>query len=76
MDYKKFNIYNRLRDHFVPVSVLDEIFENENNSKTLKTAYDSLIEDGFTEDNAAKQIADLVFKETGIDPNYGFEEEK
>lgn len=76
MDFKKINMYNRLRDHFVPASVLDEIFENENNSKTLKTAYDSLIKDGFTEDNAAKQIADLVFKETGIDPNYGFEEEK
>ena len=76
MDYKKISIYNRLRDHFVPASVLDDIFENENDSKILETAYDSLIKDGFTEDDAAKQIADLVIKETGIDPNYGFEEEK
>ena len=25
---------------------------------------------------AAKEIADLVFKETGIDPDYGFDEEE
>ena len=56
--------------------MLDDIFENENDSKILETAYDSLIKDGFTEDDAAKQIADLVSKETGIDPDYGFEEEK
>ena len=26
--------------------------------------------------DAAKEIADLVFKETGIDPDYGFDEEE
>jgi len=76
VDYKKINMYNRLRDHFVPSSVLDDIFESENDVNTLETAYDSLVEDGFSEDSAAKEIADLVFKETGIDPDYGFEEEE
>ena len=76
MDYKKINMYNRLRDHFVPSSVLDDIFGGENDIKTLEAAYDSLVEDGFSEDSAAKEIADLVFKETGIDPDYGFEEEE
>ena len=76
MDYKKINIYNRLRDHFVPSSVLDDIFKSESDVKTLERAYDSLIEDGFSEDSAAKEIADLVFKEIGIDPDYGFEEEE
>ena len=76
MDYKKINMYNRLRDHFVPSSVLDDIFRNESDMKTLETAYDSLVKDGFSEDSAAKEIADLVFKETGIDPDYGFEEEE
>jgi len=76
MDYKKVNMYNRLRDHFVPSSVLDDIFRNEVDIKTLKTAYDSLVEDGFSQDDAAKEIADLVFKETGIDPDYGFDEEE
>ena len=76
MDIKKINMYNRLRDHFVPSSVLDDIFEIESDIKTLEAAYDSLVEDGFSEDSAAKEIADLVFKETGIDPDYGFEEEE
>ena len=76
MDYKKINMYNRLRDHFVPSSILDYIFRSQNDIKTLETAYDSLVKDGFTEDSAAKEIADLVFKETGIDPDYGFEEEE
>ena len=76
MNYKKINMYNRLRDHFVPSSVLDDIFRNKNDIKTLEAAYDSLVKDGFTEDSAAKEIADLVFKETGIEPDYGFEEEE
>ena len=76
MDYKKINMYNRLRDYFVPSSVLDDIFGSENDIKTLETAYDSLVKGGFSEDDAAKEIANLVFKETGIDPDYGFDEEE
>ena len=76
MDYKRINMYNRLRDHFIPSSVLDDIFRTENDIKTLEKAYDSLIKDGLSEDHAAKEIADLVFKETGIDPDYGFDEEE
>tara|TARA_B100001564_G_scaffold341741_1_gene336756 strand:- start:1786 stop:2016 length:231 start_codon:yes stop_codon:yes gene_type:complete len=76
MDYKKINMYNRLRDHFVPSSVLDDIFRSETDIKTLENAYDSLVKDGFSEDDAAEEIADLVFKETGINPNYGFDEEE
>ena len=69
-------MYNRLRDHFIPSSVLDDIFRSENDIKTLENAYDSLVKDGLSEDHAAKEIADLVFKETGIDPDYGFDEEE
>lgn len=76
MDLKKINLYNRLRDHFVPSMVLDDIFRSESDIKTLETAYDSLVIDGFSDDNAAKEIADLIFKETGIDPDYGFDEEE
>ena len=76
MDHKKINMYNRLRDHFVPSSILDDIFRSENDIKTLETAYDSLVKDGFSEDDAAKEIADLVFEETGINPDYGFDEEE
>ena len=69
-------MYNRLRDHFIPSSVLDDIFRSENDIKTLEKAYDSLVKDGLSEDHAAKEIADLVFKETGIDPDYGIDEEE
>ena len=76
MDYNRINMYNRLRDHFIPSSLLDDIFKSENDIKTLEKAYDSLVKDGLSEDHAAKEIADLVFKETGIDPDYGFDEEE
>ena len=76
MDYKRINMYNRLRDHFIPSSVLDDIFRTENDIKTLEKPYDSLIKDGLSEDHAAKEIADLVFEETGINPDYGFDEEE
>ena len=76
MDYKRINMYNRLRDHFIPSSLLDDIFRSENDIKTLEKAYDSLVKDGLSEDHAAKEIADLVFKETGIDPDYGIDEEE
>ena len=69
-------MYNRLRDHFIPSSLLDDIFRSENDIKTLEKAYDSLVKDGLSEDHAAKEIADLVFKETGINPDYGFDEEE
>ena len=75
MDIDRINIYTRLRDHFIPSSVLDEIFNNEEDIQTLEKAFKSLLEDGFTEDNAVDRIAKLVFKETGIEPDYGLEEE-
>ena len=75
MDIDRMNIYTRLRDHFIPSAVLDEIFRKEEDINTLESAFKALIDDGYTEDNAAKKIAELVFKETGIDPDYGFEEE-
>ena len=75
MDIDRMNIYTRLRDHFIPSAVLDEIFRKEEDIATLESAFKALIEDGYTEDNAAKKIAELVFKETGIDQDYGLEEE-
>ena len=75
MDIDRMNIYTRLRDHFIPSAVLDEIFRKEEDIATLESAFKALIDDGYSEDNAAKKIAELVFKETGIAPDYGFEEE-
>ena len=39
MDIKKINMYNRLRDHFVPSSVLDYIFGGESDIKTYIDFY-------------------------------------
>ena len=75
MDIDKLNLYKRLRDHFIPSAVLDEIFRIEDDMKTLKYAYDSLIKDGYKDDEAAQEIAKLIFDETGIEPDYGLEEE-
>ena len=75
MNIDRLNIYTRLRDHFIPSAVLDEIFRKEEDIQTLEAAFNTLIEDGFSEDNAAQKIATLVFKETKIDPDYGLEEE-
>ena len=75
MDIDRINIYTRLRDHFIPSTVLDEIFNNEEDIQTLEKAFNSLLEDGLSEDNAADKIAKLVFEETGIEPDYGLEEE-
>ena len=60
MDYKKINLYKRLRDFFVPLAVLDEIFQNDNDIKVLKEAYDALLKDGFSEDGAAEKILSLI----------------
>ena len=75
MDIDRMNTYTRLRDHFIPSAVLDEIFRKEEDITTLESAFKALIDDGYTEDTATKKIAELVFKETGIDPDYGLEEE-
>jgi len=76
MDYKRITMYNRLRDYFIPVAVLDEIFQNQEDILILESAYDLLIQDGLSEDSAAEQIAKLVFKETGIEPDHGLDEEE
>ena len=75
MNNERMNMYTRLRDHFIPSPVLDEIFKNEEDIQTLEKAFKALIEDGLTEDSAAEKIAKLVFKQTGIEPDYGQEEE-
>tara|TARA_B100000965_G_C19416545_1_gene680186 strand:+ start:54 stop:281 length:228 start_codon:yes stop_codon:yes gene_type:complete len=75
MNIDRMNMYTRLRDHFIPSAVLDEIFQNEKDIETLEKAFKALIKDGHTEDSAAEKIAKLVFKETGIEPDYGQEEE-
>ena len=63
MDVERLNIYKRLRDFKIPSTVLDNIFSEENDVRILENAFRSLVEDGFKEDDAAKEISKMIFKE-------------
>ena len=76
MDLPRINMYERLRDFFVPSAVLDDIFSKEDDISILEDAWRSLLGDGLSEDQTAQKIAELVFKETEIDPGQGLEEEE
>ena len=76
MDLPRINMYERLRDFFVPSAVLDDIFSKEDDISILENAWGSLLGDGLSEDETAQKIAELVFKETEIEPGQGLEEEE
>ena len=78
MDIARLNIYRRLRDFKVPATVLDKIFSSEDDSNILINAFKALIKDGFKEDQAAKEISKMIFKELNIEPekDYSIEDEK
>ena len=76
MDVKRLNVYRRLRDFRVPSSVLDGILANEDDIQILDDAWDALIKDGFQEDEAAKEISAMIFKELNVEPDQLFEDEK
>jgi len=66
MDVERLNIYKRLRDFKVPSTVLDNIFSEEIDIKILENAFRALVEDGFKEDDAAKEISKMIFKELDL----------
>ena len=76
MDINRLNLYGRLRDFKVPSTVLDTVFAAEDDIKILEDAYKSLLEDGFTKDQAADEISKTIFKELDIEPDYSSEVEK
>ena len=76
MDVERLNIYKRLRDFKVPSTVLDNIFSEENDIKILENAFRSLVEDGFKEDDAAKEISKMIFKELDLSVEDYLDDEK
>ena len=76
MDVERLNIYKRLRDFKVPSTVLDNIFSEENDIKILENAFSALVEDGFKEDDAAKEISKMIFKELDLSVDNYSDEEK
>ena len=59
-------MYQRLRDFNVPAIVLDDIFHNKEDLNKLNTAWKTLKSDGFSDDETAKEIAKIFFKELDI----------
>ena len=76
MDVKRLNIYKRLRDFKVPSTVLDNIFSEEDDINILENAFIALVEDGFKEDDAAKEISKMIFKELDLSVDDYSDDEK
>ena len=56
-------MYQHLRDFNVPSIVLDEIFANEEDLKTLEKSWKDLINDGLMSDEVAESIAKVILDE-------------
>ena len=76
MDANRVNVYNRLRDFGVPSTVLDNIFKDNSDAEVLINAFKALLEDGHSEDESAKEISEMIFKELDIVPDQSIEVEK
>jgi len=76
MDSKRLSLYQRLRDFKIPSTILDAIFENDEDLKILENAFDALVKDGFKEDEAAEEISKMIFNELDIEPDQSFDVEK
>ena len=68
MKIKNIDRYQRLRDFHVPISVLDDIFGNQDNLSILNTAWDALINEGRKGDDIAKEFSQLIFRDLDIVP--------
>ena len=76
MDANRVNVYNRLRDFGVPSTVLDNIFKDNSDAQVLINAFEALLKDGNSEDESAKEISEMIFKELNIVPDQSIEVEK
>ncbi|MCK5330610.1 MAG: hypothetical protein KAK01_04310, partial [Candidatus Marinimicrobia bacterium] len=66
MDFTNLNIYQRLRDFDVPAAVLDAIFDSKDDLKVLQTSWQEMSANGLRDDEVARTIAHLIFKEIDI----------
>ncbi|MEC8689466.1 MAG: hypothetical protein VXX52_02235 [Candidatus Neomarinimicrobiota bacterium] len=67
MQQSNLNIYQRLRDFNVPAPVLDEIFSNDEDLKTLTKSWQELKNQNLKDDQIAKAVAEIILKELGDD---------
>ena len=66
MELIRINIYERLRDFNVPAAILDEIFSDEEDVNKLLVAWQALKNDDFSDDEAARKISKIFFKELDL----------
>ena len=76
MEIKNINKYQRLRDFNVPAAVLDEIFSNENDLKTMEKSWLELKESGMKDDEIAASISKIIIDEIGDEFIQSLPEEK
>ena len=67
MKTSNLNIYQRLRDFNVPSTVLDEIFSNDKDLKTLLKSWNELKDQKLKDDQIAEAISKIIIKELGDD---------
>ena len=60
-------MYQRLRDYNIPAAVLDEIFSNKKDLKTMEKTWSELKENGMKDDDIAAAISKIVIDELGDD---------
>ena len=63
MQQSNLNIYQRLRDFNVPAPVLDEIFSNDEDLKTLTKSWQELKDQNLKDDQIAEAVAEIILKE-------------
>ena len=63
MEISILNMYQRLRDYHVPVQVLDEIFSNESDLKTLSDSWKALEDGGLMGDEFAEEVSAVILDE-------------
>ena len=69
-------MYQRLRDFNVPAAVLDEIFSNENELKTMEKSWQELKESGMKDDEIAASISKIIIDVIGDEFIQSLPEEK
>ena len=69
MELLRINIYERLRDFNVPATILDEIFSDEEDLNKLIDAWQAMKKDDFSDDDTAKELAKIFFKELDLSDN-------
>ena len=59
------NMLQRLRDFNVPAVVLDEIFSNKKDLKTMEKSWEELKSKGMKDDEIAEAISKIIIDELG-----------